>query len=220
MKIVKTILFGIAAVIALVAVVGFMLPSTYKVERSLVINAPADVVFEQVNDLQKNANWSPWDDEDPTMKVTYGTTTVGVGASSSWESEKSGSGTMTIEESVPAQKIVLNLDFHGMGGGKAHWTFTPEGEGTKVTEDMTGDQGKNPFKHVMNLMMDKFIGPYFERGLASLKTVSEKVAADQKAEQAATQQAAATPADEAAPAASAAAPAAPAAAPVEAAKKP
>ena len=215
MKIVKNIVIGLVVLIVVLAGIGFVLPGTYKVERTVSISDPVGVVFEQVNNLKKNEAWSPWMANDPTVQITYSGPEAGVGAVSSWTSKKSGNGSQTIEESIPAQSLTTNLDFGDMGSAKGHWTFTQEGDATKVTQSMTGDQGKNPFKHLMNLALDKMLGGYFERGLASLKTVSEKRAAEVKAEQAATQQAAAAPAEETEPAATApaAAPAAPAAAP-------
>lgn len=216
MKILKNIVILIVALVVVMALVGLLLPSTSKIERSVVIQAPAEVIFDQVNDLKKNEAWSPW--KDPTMKLTYGPVTEGKGAMSSWSSKDMGNGTMTIVESVPSSKIDLDLDFGSMGSAKALWTFAPEGEGVKVTETMTSDAGMNPAKRWMSLLSDKMVGPYFEKGLAALKTVSESRAAEIKAEQAATQQAAAAPTtDEAAPGAAGTTPAAPSATPAPAA---
>ena len=211
MKILKNIVIVIVALIAVLAVVGLLLPGTSKIERSVVIQAPAEVIFDQVNDLKKNEAWTPW--KDPTMKVTYGPVSEGKGAMSSWTSKDMGNGTMTIVESVPSSKIDVDLDFGNMGTAKAFWTFAPEGDGVKVTETMTSEAGMNPAKRWMGLMTDKMVGPYFEKGLASLKTVSESRAAEIKAEQAATQQAAVSPNDEAAPGAAGTSPVAPATAP-------
>lgn len=193
MKIVKRIVIGLVVVLVVLAAIGFVLPRTYKVERTAVINAPTEVIFDQVNDLQKTAAWSPW--KDPDMKVGYGAITAGKGASSSWESKKMGTGSQTITETVPNQSIHIHLDFGKMGTAETDWSFAPAGEGVKVTQTMTGDQGMNPVKHWFGLMMDKMVGPMFEKGLASLKQVSEDRAAALKAEQAATQQAAAVPTD-------------------------
>ncbi len=211
MKILKNIILGVIALVVLMAVIALVaLPRQSKVERSVVIAAPADVIFDQVNDLKKNEAWSPW--KDPTMKLTYGPVTEGKGAQSSWTSKDMGSGSMTIEESVPSSAITIGLDFGAMGQAKALWNFVPEGEGVKVTEVMASDAGMNPAKRWMSLLSDKMVGPYFEKGLAALKQISEARAAEIKAEQAATMQAAATPVEESAPAAPAAsaAPAAPA----------
>jgi hypothetical protein len=212
MKILKNIVFGIVVLVVLLAVVGLVfIPAKSNVTRSTVIQAPADVIFDQVNDLKKNEAWSPW--KDPTMRITYGAVTEGKGATSSWTSKHMGNGTMTIEETVPSSAININLDFGSMGSAKALWSFAPEGENVKVTETMASDAGMNPAKRWMSLMSDKMMGPYFDKGLAALKQVSESRAAQLKTEQAATMQAAATPAD-AAPAATQspnAAPVAPAA---------
>jgi ribosome-associated toxin RatA of RatAB toxin-antitoxin module len=202
MRIIKKLVIALIVLIVVLAGIGAILPSAYRVERSATISAPAEVVFEQVNNLKKNESWSPWMKNDPTIKVSYSGPEAGVGAVSSWTSEHSGSGSQTIKESVPNQSLTTYLDFGKMGNANGIWTFSQDGEATKVTQAMVGDQGKNPFKHLMNLAMDKMMGKYFEQGLNSLKEVSEKRAAEVKAEQAATQQAAAVPAEEPAAAAS------------------
>jgi hypothetical protein len=217
MKILKNIVIVLVVLVAVLALVGMLLPRVSKVERSTVVQAPAEVIFDQVNDLKKNEAWSPW--KDPTMKLTYGPVTEGKGAVSSWSSKDMGNGTMTIVESVPSSAIDVDLDFGSMGRAKALWTFASGGDGVKVTETMTSDAGMNPFKRLMSLMSDKMVGPYFEKGLASLKQISEARAAEIKAEQAATQQASVTPVDEAATATPAGTPAPATAAPAPAAPK-
>lgn len=195
MRILKKTAIGFIVLIAVFAAVGLLIPKVTSVERSLVIQAPAEVIFEQVNDLKKNEAWSPW--KDSTMKITYGPVTEGKGASYSWQSEKMGKGTQTTEESVPASLIKVDLDFGSMGTAKADWNFAPEGDGVKVTQKMTSDAGMNPAKRWISLLTDKMIGPMFEKGLVSLKQVSETRAAEIQVEQAATMQAAAASVDEA-----------------------
>lgn len=197
MRIIKKIVVALIVLIVVLAGIGFMLPSAFKVERSVTIAAPADVVFDQVNDLKKNEAWSPWMKNDPSLQISYSGPEAGKGATSSWTSKKSGNGSQTITESVPGKSIATFLDFHEMGTAQGAWTFSEEGGNTKVTQSMSGDAGKNPFKHLMNLAMDKMLGKYFEQGLNSLKDVSEKRAAEVQAEQAATRQAAAAPAEDA-----------------------
>ena len=196
MRIIKKIVIGLAILVVVLAGIGAMLPSSYRVERSATIAAPVEVVFEQVNNLKKNEAWSPWMKNDATVKINYTGPEAGVGAVSSWTSEHSGNGSQTIKESVPNQSLTTYLDFGKMGNANGMWTFAQAGEGTTVTQAMVGDAGKNPFKHLLNLAMDKMLGKYFEQGLNSLKDVSEKRAAEVKAEQAATQQAAVIPTEE------------------------
>jgi len=79
-------------------------PKNFNTERSLTIDAPKNMLFNMVNDFKVWEKWSPWYDKDPAMKVEYGPTTQGVGASYSWSgNEEVGAGTMTaIESSVGA----------------------------------------------------------------------------------------------------------------------
>ncbi len=189
MNIFKKIIMGLFAVLVLLALIGLVLPSSYKISRSISIQAPSDVVFDQVNDLAKNEAWSPWKEKDPTMKITLGAITAGKGASTSWTSKKMGEGSQTIAESVPNRSIKLDLDFKGMGTAAAFFDFVAEGEAVKVTQSMTSDAGMNPVRRWFNLFADKMMGPIFEKGLTNLKQVSEVRAAALKVEQAATQQA-------------------------------
>lgn len=179
----KKALIIIGAVIALILIVAAVLPSTAHVERTITINAPVELVFDQVNDLTKNFNWSPWDDYDPEMKVEWGEIKSGLGASYSWTGNSDvGSGTMTITESVENQLVKNALDFGDMGKGTATFTFAsgPEEKDEKgnitnktdVVWSMESELGW-PIGRYFGLFMDGMVGPDFEKGLNSLKEVAE-----------------------------------------------
>lgn len=171
----KKILFTILGIVLLLVIVGFFLPSEYHAERSITIQAPVATVFDLVNNLENWKNWSPWQQDDPTLKVAYGEKTAGVGASYSWVSENSGQGTLTIEKSIENQTIETDLDFKSEGEAKGRWTFEQTGEGVKVTWEIHGDAGYNLINRYFGLMIDTFVGPYFEKGLANLKKVAESL---------------------------------------------
>ena len=85
---------------------------------------------------------------------------------------------MTITESRPSDLIRIKLEFLRPfeATNSAEFTFKPEGNRTAVTWSM---EGKNNFiaKAVCLFMnMDKMVGGDFEKGLASLKSVSESAA--------------------------------------------
>ena len=62
MSILQNILFGIIALVAAMVVVSFFLPEKYTVEKSIHINAPDDIVFQQINDLK---NWEEFIRKNP-----------------------------------------------------------------------------------------------------------------------------------------------------------
>lgn len=179
MKFLKKIVIALALIIGIVLIVGFFLPSKIHVERSLQMNAPAEVVFEQVNTLKNWEKWSPWHRIDPNMKLTYEGPESGNGASYSWQSEHKnvGDGKLTIVKSVPYDSIFVDMDFLENGKATGSYVFTKQDGGILVTWGMDSDMGMNPIGRIFGLFMDKMIGKDFEQGLQNLKQVSESTPA-------------------------------------------
>ena len=178
-KIVLGVLLLMVAVVAVCAVVIMMQPAHYHVERSATINAPALVVFNQVNDFHKWEAWSPWAKLDPNMKTSYEGAAAGTGSIYSWTGNNDvGEGRMTITDSKPGESIKIKLDFIKPFAATTAtvFTFKPQGNQTAVTWTMDGENnfiGK-AFGLVMN--MDKTVGGDFDKGLAQMKTLAEKAA--------------------------------------------
>lgn len=155
-------------------------PGTFRVERSLVIAAPAEKVFPLINDFRAWSAWSPWEKLDPAMKRTMSGPAQGVGAVYGWEGDKNvGAGRMEILESVPPSKVLIRLEFLKPfeSSSTAEFTLAPEGAGTRVTWVMSG--ACNFVSKAMGVFcsMDKMVGGDFEKGLAALAMAVEKQAA-------------------------------------------
>jgi len=169
----KKVAIVIGSIIVILLVVGLALPSKQHVERSVVINAPPEAVFDLVNNLETFLTYSPF--TDPTMKIEWGSKRVGLGASYSWKGEKSGEGTMTIVESRRPEYVSNNLDFKKGGLAKGYFRLEKTDVGTRVTWGFDGDSGMDiPRRYLGFFMMDKFLGKLFEQGLASMKEIAEK----------------------------------------------
>jgi hypothetical protein len=172
---------AIIGIIVVVAIAGILLyaatkPDSFRVQRTVLVNAPSDKVFPLINDLKAFATWSPYDKKDPAMKRTFGAVTAGKGATYAWEGNKDvGQGSMEIVESGP-RKVLIKLDIvkpfeaHNM----AEFLFEPKGDSTSVTWAV---YGPSPYmsKVVGTFMnIDDMIGRDFEKGLADLKAAAEK----------------------------------------------
>lgn len=171
--ILKRIGIGIGLATLLVIVVGFMLPATYTVSRAVIINADPAHIHAFVGDLEQWPAWTPWIKADPTIEVTIGDNTSGVGAHQSWTGD-SGGGELTFTRSDPARGIGYDMSFDG-GKYRSQGTleYNQAGSATEVTWVMQGDNGNNPFSRYFGLMMDPMVGPMFEDGLNRLKLVAE-----------------------------------------------
>jgi len=175
MRLLRKLVMFLLFLIIVLAVISFFLPSKAHVERSMVVDAPQRVVFKEVHELKNWEKWSPFSAADPTLKVAYNGTTVGIGGRYDWTSENSGEGYIEIKESNPPNSLKTYVAFEGQGDGYGSWRFEPMGDNrTKVTWGFDTEFGLNPLQRFMGLMMDRFLGPSYEDGLKRLKEVSEQ----------------------------------------------
>jgi len=170
MKLLKVLGIILAIILVVVIVLVIALPTTYNVERSVTIDAPKNVVVDQVGRYENFIKWSPWSKLDPDMTYEITGTDGEVGAVYSWSGNDSvGTGSLTTV-SVTDDRIDQKLDFttpwesHDL----SYYEFEDTPEGIKVTWGMDGN-----LPRPMNLMglfmsMEDMIGNSYEEGLADL----------------------------------------------------
>jgi hypothetical protein len=149
---------------------------TFRVERSILIDAPPQAIFPHIDDFHAWDAWSPYEKMDANLAKTFSGPASGKGATYAWVGKKAGSGSMEILQSRPPSKVVIKLEFTKpfTAHNTAEFTLEPQGKGTKVTWAMHGPN--TLMSKVMGLFfsMDKMVGPQFDEGLASLKLLTEK----------------------------------------------
>lgn len=172
-------ILGIVVVVAIAAVLIYAStrPDTFRVERSLAMNAPPDKIFPYLTGLKRWQEWSPYEGRDPAMKRTYSGPESGKGAAYEWDGDKNvGKGRMEVLEATAPGKVVIKLDFIKPfeGHNTAELTLQPKDGQTVVTWAM---YGPSPFmsKLIGTFMnFDDMIGRDFAAGLVKLKTIVEK----------------------------------------------
>lgn len=170
----KKVLIILAAVIGLLAITAYLLPREVAVERSIVIDAPPEVVYPLVANFSHFAKWSPWSQKDENAEYTFEGPAQGTGAKMSWTgNDQIGTGSQTILHAIENQKVVTALDFGEEGQAVATFTLTPVEGGTKVTWSFETDVGNNPIGRWFGLMFDSMIGGDYEEGLSNLKALAE-----------------------------------------------
>jgi hypothetical protein len=171
------VLIGIILALGIFSVIVARAPSHFAITRSITIAAPAQVVFEKINNFHQWQDWSPWAKLDPQVKNTYEGLDAGVGAIFKWSGNREvGAGQMTIVESQPFTLIGIKLDFTApmTASNRSQFTLVPEGNDTRVIWTMSGHNHfiARAFGILFNI--DKMVGSQFEKGLATLKALSEK----------------------------------------------
>ncbi|WP_426481826.1 SRPBCC family protein [Chryseobacterium sp. R2ACT005] len=173
----KTLLKIIGAIIVLIiiyAVIAMLAFSKdYHYEKSIVINAPKDKVWQHTNSLKAYNTWDPFSKEIKNFSVTYSGAGDRIGDSYHWTGDDS-EGEQSITEITPNEKLGTQLHFikpfEGMA--KSNIVLTPEGSGTKVTWMI--DNELNTMMKIMKPMMDSNMDKMFGQGLGDLKKLAEK----------------------------------------------
>ncbi|KQC00239.1 SRPBCC family protein [Pedobacter sp. Hv1] len=175
MKLLK-ILGGIIFVLILIFFVGgLLLPKTYSVNRSAVINAPDSVIYKNIADFNEFLKWNPWAKMEPTAKTTISGPVAQPEHLYQWEGKETGSGQMKITGVEANKSVNIELKFIKPFESLANTNFeiAKDGNGNKVTWTMSGES-KGTMDKWMGLFMDGMIGKDFEAGLKFLKEKSEK----------------------------------------------
>jgi effector-binding domain-containing protein len=178
MKALKILLYVVVGLVVLFLLMGLFAKKDYRIERSTMIYAPRDTVFEQVRYFKNFHAWSPWSKIDDNMQWSVEGADGEVGAVYRWKgNDDVGEGAQTLK-SVSPERIDIELAF------KEPWENTvptwfellEKGDSTKITWifDM-----KIPFPWnglAMLTDVNSFVGKDFERGLGNLKKLCENLA--------------------------------------------
>lgn len=140
----------------------------YQVERSIMIDSPKDLVWEQVKYFHNWQSWSPWYAKDSTMAWTFEGSDGDIESSYSWTSEDSGSGSMVNTGLIEGEEMLYHVNFIK--------PFKSESDGYIRLKDVNGStevvwgfKGTNKGIFGLFFNMDKMVGPDFEAGLELLQ---------------------------------------------------
>jgi len=157
---------------------AYLQPRNVHVERTVLVDRPPDVVFPLVNSLHRFNEWSPWQAYDPQMRLKYSGPESGVGARMEWSgNSKVGHGSQEITASEKDARVVSTIEFGDQGPAEAAFKLTPIAGQTQVSWSLDVDMGNNPIGRYMGLLMDRNVGPDYDRGLEALKALAEKMPA-------------------------------------------
>lgn len=161
---------------------GFMLPSSTYVERSVDIERPLVHVYDTVNSNRRYAEWAPWKLVDPNVQYTPSMTVEGVGSGVSWTSNHKDLGNGEQEITAAALQLegdtrAATIDFRLRPApnlnGTSRITIKPADIGVKVIWGFQTSFGANLIGRYRGLYLDGQLGDEMQVGLARLKGLIE-----------------------------------------------
>lgn len=167
----KKIAIALIAVVLIALGVGLVLPRSWEIERSVVIDAAPERIAPLVFDLHRWQDWSVWTKAlDPLVRNTFEGPADGVGAKWLWLGPTMGRGRIEIVAADPKRGIELvqaleseRVNSHGT------IAFSVEGNSTRVTWI---DRGELPLLGgFFKSSFETRLGENLEKSLAKLKTL-------------------------------------------------
>jgi len=177
MKMLKRLLIAVGAILVIAVVIGLLLPRTRHVERSVEIDAPACVVFAQLNGFRTFNDWSPFMAVMPDASYGFEGPDYGVGSKITWEvpGPKPELGSQTIVASTPYERVDVELDLGPQGESQSAYLLQEVDGGTRLTWTFDTDFGLDIPGRYWGLFLDRQLGPLYAQGLANLKRITESL---------------------------------------------
>jgi effector-binding domain-containing protein len=166
----------ILLLIVLILVLGVIAPKDVTISRSIIVNAQKASVMEQVTRFKNWPAWSPWQEKDSAMLITYSGTDGQPGSGYHWKGDehKVGEGEM---KNIAVSDTGMTFDIDIIKPWTMHmpgsFTVKDTNGATKMTWSVTKhtDYPFNASNMFVNI--DKYMGGDFEHGLDKLKKVVE-----------------------------------------------
>lgn len=161
--------------ILIVVILGIIEPKDVTVERSIVINGPREMVWDQMTNFKNGPNWDPWYKMEPTVTRTYFGPDGQPGSGYNWVGKKTGAGTMK-DTGIAGDKMNYSLHFEKPlpGDASGFIQVSDQGDGTVKATWNYYQHMPFPFNGMQAFMsMDKMLGNTFDSGLVNLKKYVE-----------------------------------------------
>ncbi len=170
-KKIKYTFFLLLILLIAFAIYVFSLDDNFKVERSRVINAPANLVYNEISDLKNWEKWSPWKEKDTTLVFEYSKST-----------DKEGDYFRFIDERGNPQKLTNltlqndTLIIQNLGNQERlqefKWQIIPQKDKVKLIWTVSGELPLT--ERFYAKQMNEMIGPMMTRGLERIDNAVHK----------------------------------------------
>ena len=173
MKVLKTLAWILGIILFIAIALIFFAPTSMHVERTVEINAPAAIVWNDIVKFEKFNEWNTWKQMDSTARFTITGEDGSLGAIDSWKGSKIGEGKLQHLSMDPYRSVTQKLTFITPFPAESDVFFhLSEAAGeTKVTWGFD-TRYKRP-QNVMTLFMKGALEKDFDNGLSNLKSMAE-----------------------------------------------
>lgn len=164
----------IGSVLALIALVGSLLPRSYDFQTEVLISAEPSEVFPLLNTLDQWPRWSRQfnPDEIDGLEIEYSGKRSGVGAAQTW-TDRRGAGKLWITEAVADQSLEYDMTFANFPKMNSRIELTRDDGQTRVQWRSRGKLPGGPFYGYFGSFFSTQMIDQYDKSLTRLKEVAE-----------------------------------------------
>ena len=145
------ILGGGGLILALLLLLGYLLPASWEAEAELVADLPAEAIFRYLDSPEGWRDWTTW----PESGVERSGPGRGEGARLAWDDPELGSGSFTLTRVVASERVEYEVQVGGSMLTEGVIALTQEPAGVRISWHERGDLGRNPLMGYWALSMDR-----------------------------------------------------------------
>lgn len=173
---IKNVFSGIGIALVCLFLYVTTRPSSFKYERSGIIQAGPEQIFPFISQFKQGDLWSPYEMKDPQMKKEFQGNDGQVGSKMIFEGNSDvGAGSLEITKITPNESVDIRLLMTEpmSADNKIHYQLTPTEEGTRFSWSMEGDGGFTYKLVSLFINCEQMVAEDMEKGITNLKTLVE-----------------------------------------------
>jgi hypothetical protein len=175
----RSLLAFLISIIVIALIILYFLPGTVHLEKTMVLKAQSQMVFQEINTISEWKNWATWLKQDPINEITYHGPADAAGATLEWTSQvpEINTGNIILESSQEPTQVKAAIQFNKYGRSENNYILANTGNGTKVTWTLDMNIAEKGFpagwiNKIKALSWKKTIDTWMDESLKNLDEVT------------------------------------------------
>lgn len=169
---IKLVLASTIVIVAIFLIFPIFMSNHIDIEASIGIQAPAQIVFGQINNIHNQKRWDPFPN-DSIDSDSIPSPVEGIGAQRIWVKGDTVLRRLVIKKSEPFRYVEAVLLFGEKQGAVEQWSLSGDSVQTNVDWEFHIKDLNYPFGRWLGLIMQHSMQPALMKGLERLKKISE-----------------------------------------------
>lgn len=173
MKMIKGFLLAITGLFIMITLVSLLMPSRVLTARTVLINAPQQVIVHSINDFQQWKAWHPVFMNAP-QGLSVSSPSAGLNAAARWSSNGKENKMVITESAADHIYISLQRENENEVANQFHLLHIKDSSGIQVEWRTITKLKWYPWEKFSGIFIDKMTGPGYQEALDLLKAYAEK----------------------------------------------